>query len=286
MRLRRSDPHTLAGAFALDALPSADRAAFERHLAACDDCRQEVAGLSAAAARLGRAAAATPPAELRAQVLARVARTRQLPPAGRREPVEPARDHAPGRAVGDWQGGPRQGLGWRGLVVRGLAPRGFAGRGLAWTAVPRLAVAVAGVCLLMALGVGGLMLHTQHRLTQDQAGNTGIAAVLNAPDATMMSTRADGGGHATVVMSHKERALVLTTARLPGLPTSERYEVWLMGPGGVRPAGMLPQPHRGMTPPLVVSGLAAGDRVGVTVEPSGGSRRPTTEPVLMLVLPS
>jgi anti-sigma-K factor RskA len=89
-----------------------------------------------------------------------------------------------------------------------------------------------------------------------------------------------------VVMSHAERALVLTTARLPGLPGSERYEVWLMGPAGVRPAGMLPPPRQGMTPPLVVSGLVAGDRVGVTVEPSAGSFHPTGVPVLMVALPS
>ena len=32
MRLRRPDPHTLAGAYALDALGETDRAAFVRHL--------------------------------------------------------------------------------------------------------------------------------------------------------------------------------------------------------------------------------------------------------------
>ena len=171
--------------------------------------------------------------------------------------------------------------------MRGLTGRGTGGRGLAWTAAPRLAVAVAGLCLLVTLGVGGLMVHTQHRLTQEQARNADVTAVLNAPDATMMTTSGDGGGRATVVMSHAERALVLTTARLPGLPGGERSEVWLMGPPGrARPAGMLPPPRQGMTPPLVVSGLAAGDRVGVTVEPAGGSHHPTGVPVLMLALPT
>jgi anti-sigma-K factor RskA len=276
MRFRRSDPHTLAGAYALDALASADRAAFERHLAGCDDCCQEVDGLRAAAARLGEAAAAPPPQRLRDQVLSKAAQTRQLPPlAGRREPAAPP----PGEPTGP-------GLGWRGLGADGLTRRGTGGRRLAWAAAPRLAVAVAGLCLLVALGVGGLMVHAQHRLTQEQARNAGVTAVLNAPDATMMTTRGDHGGRATVVMSHAERALVLTTARLPWLPGSERYEVWLMGPEGVRPAGMLPPPRQGMTPPLVVSGLAAGDRVGVTVEPSGGSHHPTSVPVLMVALPS
>jgi anti-sigma-K factor RskA len=35
---------------------------------------------------------------------------------------------------------------------------------------------------------------------------------------------------------------------------------------------------------MVVSGLSAGDRVGVTVEPSGGSPRPTSPPVVMVSL--
>jgi anti-sigma-K factor RskA len=266
VRFRRSDPHTLAGAYALDALTRADRAAFERHLGACEDCRQEAASLRAAAARLGQAAAAPPPSWLRQQVLAKAAQTRQLPPQpGLRDSLAPAAA-APGVAA---PGRP-----------------GLARRGLAWPAAPRLAVAVAGACLLIALGFGGLMLHTQHRLTQEQAHSAEIAAVLTAPDATMMTARAAAGGRATVVMSHADHAMVLTTAHLPALPSGKRYEVWLMGPGGARPAGMLPPAHRGMTAPVVVSGLATAHMVGVTMEPAGGARRPTAAPVLMLHLPS
>ena len=53
MRLRRPELHTLAGAYALDAVPEADRARFERHLAGCDACAQEIAGLRETTARLG-----------------------------------------------------------------------------------------------------------------------------------------------------------------------------------------------------------------------------------------
>jgi hypothetical protein len=260
--LRRPDPHTLAGAYALDALTRADRAAFERHLGACADCRQEAASLRAAAARLGQAAAAPPPSRLRQQVLARAAQTRQLPPpAGLYEPPAPAAGAGPARPA-------------------------LARRGLAWPAAPRLAVAVAGGCLLIALGFGGLMLHTQHRLTQEQAHSAQITAVLNAPDATMTTARTAAGGRATVVMSHADHAMVLTTARLPALPAGKRYEVWLMGPAGVRPGGMLPPAHRGMTAPVVVSGLATAKMVGLTVETAAGARLPTSAPVLMLHLPS
>jgi hypothetical protein len=262
VRFRRSDPHTLAGAYALDALTRADRAAFERHLGACEDCRQEAASLRAAAARLGQAAAAPPPAWLRQQVLARAAQTRQLPPpAGLRDAPAGTAATAPRRPALDR-------------------------RGLTWPAAPRLAIAVAGACLLIALGFGGLMLHTQHRLTQEQAHSAQITAVLNAPDATMMTARTAAGGRATVVMSHADHAMVLTTARLPALPAGKRYELWLMGPAGVRPAGMLPPSHRGMTAPIVVSGLATTTMVGLTVESAAGARLPTTAPVLMLHLPN
>jgi anti-sigma-K factor RskA len=247
VRLRRADPHTLAGAYALDALPAADRAAFERHLGACDACRHEAASLREAAAGLASAAAAAPPQRLRERVLAQASRTRQLPP-----------------------------------VTAGRPAR----RSLPRLAMPRAAVALAAVCLLVALGLGALAIGTQHRLSQDESRGTQIAAVLTAPDATMVSVRARAGGTATVVMSHARDALVLTTARLPGLPGGQRYEVWLMGPRGIRSAGMLPSPHRGMTAPVIVTGLAAGDRIRLTAEPAAGAAHPSSRPVLTLALPS
>jgi anti-sigma-K factor RskA len=87
-------------------------------------------------------------------------------------------------------------------------------------------------------------------------------------------------------MSHAAHALVLTTARLPALPSSKCYQVWVMGVQRMRSAGKLPSPKQGMTAPMIVPGIAPGDRMGVTVEPAGGSRHPTSAPVLMLALPS
>jgi hypothetical protein len=248
MRLRRADPHTLAGAYALDALGDADRALFERHLGGCEACRAESASLRDAAGRLAEATAATPPPGLRRQVLAEAALTRQQPP------LLPARERAP--------------RSWLGM---------------AWPA-PRLAVAIAGACMLVALALGTLVVSTQHRLHTEEAHSGQIAAVLNAPDATMMTVRARPRGSATVVMSHADRALVLTTARLPALPPTECYEVWLMGPHRTWSPGKLPAPRSGVTAPVVVHGLAAGDWIGLTVEPASGAARPSSRMVLMLDL--
>ena len=83
---RRPEPHTLAGAYALDAIDGPDRARFERHLARCLACAAELRELREATARLAGAAAADPPADLIDHVVAAAARTRQLPPAAARRP--------------------------------------------------------------------------------------------------------------------------------------------------------------------------------------------------------
>jgi hypothetical protein len=255
--LRRGDPHTLAGPYALDALSDRDRQRFERHLSGCDACRDEARGLVEASARLAMVTVAAPPAALRGQVLATAAATRQLPP-----PI-------PAGADPD------------GELQSSRARRAA----LSPVLVPRLAVAVGGGFILLALAFGSLMVNSQHRLGLEQARSRQIAVVMNAPDATMMTGSATGGGTATVVMSHRDRSLVLTTAKLPALPHGKGYQLWLMGPAGMRAAGMLPVPHQGMTPPVIVSGLGARDRVVLTVEPVSGTRHPTSRPVLMLILP-
>lgn len=74
------DIHTLAGAYALDAVDDLERAAFERHLRDCAPCAAEVAELRETATRLAQAVAEPPPPGMREAVLARVASTPQERP--------------------------------------------------------------------------------------------------------------------------------------------------------------------------------------------------------------
>ena len=261
MTSRRADLHTLAGPYVLNALPPRDRARFERHLAACDACAQEVGGLHETTARLAAAVAVRPADRMRERVLAEVARTRQLAPV----PADP------GRAASRWPWNTR----WAAAARRRLTatrPR--------W-ARPAAAALLAAFAAA-AVAFGSLALVTQHSLSQARARDHMLAAVLTAPDARMMSVLVTGGGTATVVMSHDEHALVFSSAGLPSLPAGMGYELWLMGPAGGRPAGMLPRPARGMTSPVIATGLRHGDLVELTVEPAGGAARPTTKPILLL----
>lgn len=74
------DAHALSGAYAVDALDDLERAAFERHLTECAECRAEVASLREAASTLAETTTTEPPAGLRDRVLAGIATTRPLPP--------------------------------------------------------------------------------------------------------------------------------------------------------------------------------------------------------------
>lgn len=261
MRLRRPELHSLAGAYALNAITGADRARFERHLARCPACAQEQRSLRETTALLAAAVAVEPPADLVERAVAAAARTRQLPSAT--------------AEAGTWWPARRAHRVRR--AYRTPVPRG------AWQVVPRrLPQALAAALLAVAAASAVIAVTAEHRLGAAQSRDQAIAEVLTAPDAVLVTSRVKAGGTVTVVTSHRDHSLVFTAAGLPRLPFGHCYELWLMGPRGDRSAGMLPAPHRGMTSPVTATGLAAGDWIGLTVEPAGGSAHPTSTPILML----
>ena len=70
MRLFRPDPHSLSGAYALDALETeAEHDRFTRHLSRCPSCAGEVRGFREVATAMAFAAAAEAPPGLRTRVL-------------------------------------------------------------------------------------------------------------------------------------------------------------------------------------------------------------------------
>jgi anti-sigma-K factor RskA len=253
MRLRRTEPHTLAGAYAMHALNGADTKRFERHLVRCPECAAEIAEFGEVAARLAAAAAAQPPPALKERAMAAAARVRQLPPdTGETGATRPA-GRRPARP-------PRQ----------------------SWPARLALAAGSAGLVLATIFGLTASV--EQHQISQDQLRSRQVAAVLTARDAVMLDAKVRTGGNAAVVMSSRERALVFAATGLRVLPSSMCYELWLIGPSGDTPAGMLPAPRQGRTGPVIASGLASGDRLGLTIEPAGGSGQPTSPMILELAL--
>ena len=261
MRARGSGLHTLVGAYVLDAVSEADRASFERHLLTCEQCQQDVRGLREAAARLAEAAAISPRPELRDQTMRAAAVIRQQPPLV----VTQKRQFLAGRR---WWHASR--------------PAGAGGR--PWLA--RVALTAAVVLAVTATVFGLHLSSMQGRLSAAEQRDAAIATVIGAHDATTLTAKVSTGGRATVVMSHRERALVFIASGLTRLPSAQAYELWLMSPAGASPAGMLPAARRGMSGPMVVHQLAPGEQLALTVEPATGARHPTSVPVVLVTLGS
>ena len=76
-----------------------------------------------------------------------------------------------------------------------------------------------------------------------------------------------------------QQAAVVSAAGMRSLPSAQTYQLWVMGPdGSARSAGLLSR--TGRAGPVLASGVVPGDRIGITVEPAGGTSSPTTTPVL------
>jgi anti-sigma factor RsiW len=238
----RSDVHTLIGAYALDALDDAERAAFEQHLTECEPCREELVGLRRTAVRLADAAAVAPPARTREQVLQRIAVTPQVRDA----------DAGPGRPVS-----------------RVSRPRSRA-----W-------LVAAAVLAVISAGLGGVA-WTQYRAAEDARATTqAITRILADPDARAVSRTLPGGASTKLVVA-QDRAVVAGDAlpALPADRVYQLWIIRgkQITSAGLGPAG----PDAAGSWSRLVDGVRLGDVVAVSVEPSSGSVQPTTTPVVTL----
>lgn len=240
------DVHALAGAYALDALPPDEQAFFERHLAECDACRLEVTELQETATRLAAGVAATPPASLRARVLAAADVTRQLPPEASAEPAHaPVVELRPSR--------------WQQLRERALMP-------------------VAACLALVVFALSGVIVSLNQRLDEAREEPAAIVSVLGASD--LETVDLEVGGAATpsrfLYSAELDRG-VLVAHDLPDPGTYETYELWLIHDGTPVPAGLFRPGEGGGAIADVSAPVRGAELVAVTIEPAGGSERPTGE---------
>jgi anti-sigma factor RsiW len=251
VRILADDLHVLSGSYALDALPDPERAEFERHLQHCPSCDAEVRGLRETAARLAMARVLPPPPGMEQRVLAAAYQTRQLPPPpGDR--VRAARERRRAEVV-----------------------RRFAGRP---ARIPRRAAAfavAASVAAAVALGI--TQVSTQHQLESTRASGAAITQVVTAPDARIHTTSTRAGGSVTLVTSAALREAVVTATGMVSPRAGRVYQVWVMSPSGARSAGLMAGAGT-----LLASAVRPGDRIGITVEPAGGTSKPTTTPIAVL----
>lgn len=239
------DIHSLTGAYVLDALPEAERVAFEQHLSSCTTCSTEVAELRETTGRLSAAFGASPPPALKNSVMAAIGEIEQLPP------VSDA-----GRAAG---------------LADQTAPR------------RRSLLALAAAVVVVA-GVGGVAVDQYRKNTAAQDETDRIAAVLAQPDARTVRGSLTGGGEVAMVASAKGDAAVVVLRDLPRLPAQKTYQLWLIDKAKAAHSAGLVAPDAANQTKILAGDVVGKVAFGVSIEPKGGSRQPTMQTATVLPL--
>ena len=134
-----------------------------------------------------------------------------------------------------------------------------------WLAAPRPAVAL-GTMAAVAAGVAGYALH--------EGEETSTVPVEGATQARRASGELDRAGDSGT----------LRVTDMPRLHGRDVYEVWLLEGHVPQSSGVFVLDRDRSADVAIPSGLDEASQVMVTQEPPGGSRRPTTEPVVRATL--
>ena len=277
MTEKKQNPAELAGAYALNALGAEEKAEFEKYLAESEEARIEAAELGETALALGLAAdPVQPSAGLKASIMARLAGTPQLPPvpvpdaAAEAAPAPQPPPAAPAVAPAPVAGGETPSL----SQAEDRARR-------RWFQSPggMLIAAAAAVALFIGGTFVGQTLNA-NQFEQQQAAS--LAEINAAPDAQRALATTSDGHPATLVWSGELGLSALLIDDLPELPAGKDYQLWYMNDAGAFSAGTFDSTGTGTVWRVLEGTMKAGDQVGLTVEPDGGSPEPTSEPIVAI----
>ncbi len=142
----------------------------------------------------------------------------------------------------------------------------------------RIALAAAAVVAigLGALGVGWVLRPAPTPSTAEQ--------IFAAPDVRTISGDIPGGGTATVVFSREKNAGVLVMNNVTPPKTGTVYQMWLIGDKGPQSAGTMDAKSVAPSTTAVLPDLGDSTALAFTIEPPGGSTRPSSAPFAELPL--
>ena len=266
-----ADFHLDTGAMALGALPDEELAEVEAHLETCESCSSELAGFRETVAMLGAVSAETPPASLRASIMARIAVTPQLPPL-----VAPSASTTP-RATGPIESAPTA------ADPTALDPSGPAQDGnptdLPDNVVPirrwfrRPGALIAAAVAAVVIGGGAVVAINQAGGPGTQVAQTPEECIAQAADKEQFTPAPGGEGSVTYAASCS--AVMLDVTGLPDLPDNQTYQLWALKGQEARSLDVLPDASAGRTQLVTKTTQPGENAVAITVEPAGGSAQPT-----------
>lgn len=128
-----------------------------------------------------------------------------------------------------------------------------------------ISAAAAAALALGGIGIGSYV------ATQ----NDPVNQVLQAQDVREATVDVTGGGTATVTVSASKDAMVVRMKDVPPPPAGKVYQMWLIPQDGSAPVSQGLMDAEALSKPAVVSGISTASALGITVEPTGGSKAPT-----------
>jgi anti-sigma-K factor RskA len=93
---------------------------------------------------------------------------------------------------------------------------------------------------------------------------------------------ADQGANAEVVSIHRNK-VILVARDMPSVPEDRTCQIWVISDDVPKPSGLF-RPDGNITAAPVTNSITKADVIAVTVEPAGGSKKPTSDPVLLAEL--
>ena len=230
----------LRDAYVLGALPEQERRSFEDYLAAHPELQTEIDELGAVAGLL----AFSPPEQEPAPEL----RSRVMEVVEAKAEPRGDRRRSTFARIGGYLSVRSVALGAATLLVIGL---------LSWN-------------VLLQGQVQDL--HGQVEEAQDQR------QVQQSQTIELEGSWADQGTNAEVASIH-ENKIILVAKNMPSVPEDRTCQIWVINDDVPKPSGLF-QPDGNMTAAPITNSIAKADVIAVTVEPAGGSEKPTSDPVL------
>jgi anti-sigma-K factor RskA len=259
--MTHTEASELLAVFALDAVDEEERALLEAHLATCPRCRAELDGHREVAAALGNSVEPLPEG-LWSSIAVR------LPPRPDEEP--------PPMPVLVGEGGTARRD--SGSVFRAAPPaqkatssRRSAGRG---RLVSLASIAVAAAAVAAVLGVN--LVHDNHQISnlQKTSQDSAAAAALVTPGHKVVTAESSRHVELAKFVVLPSGQGYLLQADMPTLPSDETYQLWGVVNGQPISLGLLGRsPHSGA---FTLAGNPAPSKLGITVEPAGGSVVPSS----------
>jgi len=148
-----------------------------------------------------------------------------------------------------------------------------------WPSVLLAAAAVLAVLLSL-----GAYLVERGRLADMESERIAISAVLSAPDVEERLARLPNGGTVRMLMSPSLDRAVVAMDDLPPLEEDQAYQMWRIKRGGPASAAVMSAEESAGSVTRLIDDVAGVEAFAVTVEPAGGSSRPTTKPVVTIEL--